>query len=101
MSPRTKGTAGPGRTTAPKRVTLVATVAGAGEVVATGDFNGWSVKGLRLKRRKDGAWSTTLELAPGEYQYRLLVDGRWENNPGAPRRASNAFGSENDVLVVG
>jgi hypothetical protein len=43
---------------------------------------------------------TALQLAPGEYQYRLRVDGRWENNPAAERRAANAFGSENDVLVV-
>lgn len=83
-----------------RQVTLVAPIAGAGEVVATGDFTGWSTKGVHLKRRRDGAWSATLELTPGEYQYRLLVDGRWENNPAAERHAANPFGSDNDVLVV-
>jgi 1,4-alpha-glucan branching enzyme len=83
-----------------KRVTLVAPVREAREVVATGDFTSWSVEGVRLKRRADGTWAAALQLSPGEYQYRLRVDGRWENNPAAERRAANAFGSENDVLVV-
>ncbi len=85
---------------ASKGVTLVATVRGAREVAATGDFTRWSAEGVRLKSRPDGTWAATLQLAPGEYQYRLRVDGRWENNPAAERRAANAFGSENDILVV-
>ncbi len=89
------GTA-PGR----KRVTLVAKVGSAKEVVATGDFTSWSVEGVRLKSRPDGTWAASLQLSPGEYQYRLRVDGRWENNPAAERRAANAFGSENDILTV-
>ena len=83
-----------------KRVTLVATVGKAKEVVATGDFTSWSLEGISLKRRADGAWAASLQLSPGEYQYRLRVDGRWENNPAAERRAANAFGSENDILTV-
>jgi hypothetical protein len=89
-----------GRTPARKRVTLVATIGGATEVIATGDFTGWSVEGIPLKSRRDGTWAASLQLPPGEYQYRLRVDGRWENNPAAERRAANAFGSENDILTV-
>ena len=80
------------------RVTLVAPVEAA-EVVATGDFTGWSAEGVALKRRRDGAWSRTLYLNPGRYEYRLLVDGHWGNNPAA-EHAGNPFGSENDVLIV-
>ncbi len=71
-------------------------------VIATGDFSGnaRSTEGVVLKREKGGAWSASILLAPGEYQYRLLVDGRWANNPAAERRIANEFGSENDVLVV-
>jgi Glycogen recognition site of AMP-activated protein kinase len=89
-----------GTTSGRKRVTLVATVGSAKEVVATGDFTSWSVEGVRLKNRPDGTWAAALQLPPGEYQYRLRVDGRWENNPAAERRAANAFGSENDILTV-
>jgi hypothetical protein len=92
----TGATKAPGR----KRVTLVATVGSAQEVVATGDFTSWSAEGIPLKSRADGSWAASLQLSPGEYQYRLRVDGRWENNPAAERRAANAFGSENDILTV-
>ncbi len=90
-----------GSSPAVRRVTLIAPIAGPVEVVvATGDFSNWSPEGIRLERGPDGTWSTTLQLKPGEYQYRLIVDGEWWNNPGAERRVGNAFGSENDVLVV-
>ena len=92
-------------TSAPKhggtrRVTLVVPRLEAANVVATGDFSGWSAEGIRLKRRRDGCWEAALAVSPGEHQYRLLVDGEWRNNPGAERRVPNGFGSENDVLVA-
>jgi hypothetical protein len=100
MSPKPRTEPSKTRPPAKRRVTLVVPVGDAGAVVATGDFTGWSTEGVRLKRRPDGAWSVDLSLAPGEYQYRLFVDGEWRNNPAAGRRIANAFGSENDVLVV-
>jgi hypothetical protein len=100
MMAKAKTSTGTPKTPARKRVTLVATVGSAKEVVATGDFTRWSVEGVRLKNRPDGTWVASLQLLPGEYQYRLRVDGRWENNPAAERRAANAFGSENDILTV-
>ncbi len=100
MASKTKK-ASAGSPSAARRVTLIAPINGPVEVVvATGDFSNWSSEGVRLERGADGRWSATLQLKPGEYQYRLIVDGQWANNPGAERRVGNAFGSENDVLVV-
>ncbi len=70
------------------------------EVSVTGDFTSWSPEGLRLTPGGDGTWGTTLRLAPGEYQYRLIVDGQWRDDPQAPRRVPNPYGSENGVLTV-
>jgi 1,4-alpha-glucan branching enzyme len=100
MSPRPRSETGKAGAAARRRVSLVVPIGEADEVVVTGDFTGWSADGTRLKRRKDGAWTAALSLAPGEYQYRLVVDGAWGNNPAAERRVANAFGSENDILVV-
>ena len=83
-----------------RRVTLVVPGLEAADVVVTGDFTGWSREGVRLQKRRDGCWTTTLSVTPGEHEYRLLVDGQWRNNPGAERRVANGFGSENDVIVV-
>lgn len=85
----------------PKSVRFTTNVSEAREVVVTGDFVGWKPEGIPLEKGPDGAWSATLTLPPGEYQYRLRVDGDWRDDPGAERRIPNGYGSENGVLVVG
>lgn len=72
----------------------------AGEVVLTGDFLNWNPGGVPLHRQGDGDWTVQLELAPGEYQYRLRADGEWIDDPKATRRVLNPFGTQNCVLVV-
>ena len=83
-----------------KKVVLKVLAPGARDVVLTGDFSGWAPGMVRLDRSTGGAWSGTLELAPGEYQYRLIVDGQWRDHSEARRRVPNPFGGENCVLVV-
>lgn len=83
-----------------RRVTLVTRLANAKEVVVTGDFTDWSKDRLKMSRAADGEWKATLSLPPGEYQYRLLVDGQWQDHPEASKRIPNGFGCENCVLVV-
>ena len=100
MTARSKNTSSPSPSARKSPVLLVAPVPEATTVAATGDFTAWSPEGVPLKRRRDGAWTRTLHLAPGCYEYRLLIDGHWGNNPAAEQRSSNGYGSENDVLIV-
>jgi hypothetical protein len=83
-----------------KKVPLRIRAEGAKEVVITGDFTQWAKDKIRLTPAAGGEWITLLELAPGEYQYRLIVDGEWRDHPDAARRVSNAFGTQNCVLIV-
>src|SRR5579863_2846043 len=83
-----------------KKVPLRVRAEGAREVVVTGDFTKWAKDQVRLTRAIDGEWFTLLELAPGEYQYRLLIDGQWRDHAEATRRVGNPFGSQNCVLTV-
>lgn len=83
-----------------RRVKIEVKADEANEVAITGDFNRWLQKGVRLSHDGDGIWRTLLELAPGEYQYRLLVDGEWRDHSGAAKHVPNPFGTENCVLVV-
>jgi 1,4-alpha-glucan branching enzyme len=69
-------------------------------VLITGDFNSWKKEGLLLNHDGNGTWRTVLDLAPGEYQYRLLVDGKWHDHAQAMKRVPNPFGTENCVLTV-
>ncbi|HKB05026.1 MAG TPA: TraR/DksA C4-type zinc finger protein [Gemmataceae bacterium] len=69
-------------------------------VAVTGDFSAWDAEGRPLKRGADGVWEATLLLAPGRYEYRLLVDGQWADDPACPERIWNEFGTQNCVLRV-
>ena len=83
-----------------RRIPFTVSVGAAQEVALAGDFNGWAPATTLLKSFGDGAWSVVLELAPGEYQYRLVVDGQWRDHSEAKRRVPNPFGTENCVLTV-
>jgi hypothetical protein len=46
------------------------------DVRVLGNFNGWSWdKGLAMSNGK-GTYSADIDLAPGEYQFRYLVDNQ-------------------------
>jgi len=83
-----------------RRVAIVVKALEAKEVRVTGDFTKWAMRGIRLSHDGKGQWRTVLPLAPGEYQYRLLVDGEWRDHGEATERVANPFGSENCVLKV-
>jgi len=83
-----------------RRVALVVSAPEARDVRVTGDFTQWTTQGVRLSHDGKGEWRTVLPLVPGEYEYRLLVDGAWQDHAGAIDRVANPFGSENCVLKV-
>lgn len=70
-----------------------------------GAFNGWDVEATAMRKNEYGQWTATLELAPGRYEYKYVVDGQWrredaceESDRGCPHCVPNAFGSMNCVL---
>lgn len=78
-------------------------VAGATEVLVLGDFNDWNKeKATKLQAQTDGSFQTTIELAPGVYQFRYLIDGtQWKNAVNADYyEVSPAFLVENSVVKV-
>ncbi|MEK7865214.1 MAG: isoamylase early set domain-containing protein [Planctomycetota bacterium] len=83
-----------------RRVSLVARIPDAKEVVVTGDFTKWTLGGIQMVKAPNGEWRTGLDLPAGEYQYRLRVDGAWRDHAEAAKRVPNPFGCENCVLVV-
>jgi 1,4-alpha-glucan branching enzyme len=69
-------------------------------VQLAGDFTAWQQAPLGMKKSKDGVWTKTAKLPPGRYEYRLLVDGQWCDDPECATRQPNEFGGENCVCVV-
>jgi 1,4-alpha-glucan branching enzyme len=83
-----------------QKVTFSYAAPKAQSVLLAGDFTGWQQAPLKLKKGKDGVWKTAVSLPPGIYEYRMLVDGQWENDPQCPTRRPNQFGGENCVCKV-
>jgi len=77
---------------------------GPGTPHVTGDFNNWSLPGVPLDATDDDLWTTTLELPPGEYEYRIRVveaDGeRWLDLPSYAQTAEDPFGGTNGVCTA-
>jgi 1,4-alpha-glucan branching enzyme len=69
-------------------------------VCVAGSFNGWRPEATPLEPIGPGRWVGTIALQPGVYEYRLVVDGEWVDDPQAAEHVPNAFGSTNAVLRV-
>jgi chromosome partitioning protein len=97
------GTA-PGSAGSPREVVVRFRDSHASDVRIAGDFNGWVPdKGVRSLIESEGegrVWTKILQLPPGTYQYRYVVDGEWREDPNNPQVVEGAVGGRNSVMVV-
>lgn len=72
------------------------------EAAVLGEFNGWDQGANKMKKLKDGTFSATLSLEPGdEYRFRYLVDGQtWANDDDADKLVPNRFGGQDCIITV-
>jgi hypothetical protein len=82
------------------KVNFVLLGLGAKQVTLAGDFNGWSPTATPMSRDSSGHWETTVQLAPGRYQYKFIVDGEWMPDPLARENVWNQHGTLNSVVEV-
>lgn len=75
-----------------------------------GSMNGWGE--TPLQRGGDGVWSVTVDVPPGEIQYKYFIDGQWPSDmavgasgapldPDAEDYADDGFGGRNAIRRVG
>ena len=71
------------------------------EVFIAGDFNGWDPTARRLKRVKKGrpTFVALIDLEPGRYEFKYVVDGAWVCCP-CSARVPNDQGTSNSVVDV-
>jgi 1,4-alpha-glucan branching enzyme len=88
-----------------KKVRLSCCTPTAGAVQVAGTFNGWEP--LSMAKGPGGEWHAEIELGPGRYEYKFLVDGHWCCEPGEPdvfRETTgcvcNEHGTMNRVIEV-
>jgi hypothetical protein len=68
-------------------------------VVLAGTFNNWNQSQFVFGREGD-EWVCRIDLEPGQYGYKFIVDGNWILDPGNTVTEEDAAGNVNSILVV-
>ena len=84
-----------------KEVSVIYDNIKAKDVRIAGDFNDWSPDdNFKLEKDKEGIWRTKLSLSPGRYQYKLVIDGQWQEHSSNPHKVESPFGGFNSLIDV-
>ena len=68
-------------------------------VALAGNFNNWNPRQLFFGK-ENGQWVCRIDLAPGKYLYKFIVDGEWILDPANPTSEGDGNGNTNSVLVL-
>jgi 1,4-alpha-glucan branching enzyme len=90
----------PKKTIKKKRLIFSLEAPMAKEVTLMADFNKWDKKVHPMKKNNNGAWSKTVIVPLGRYEYKYLVDGEWWNDPKNQEICYNQHGTMNSVITV-
>jgi enterochelin esterase-like enzyme len=71
------------------------------EVFLAGEMTDWDAGKRALQRGPDGRWALTLDLAPGQWVYKFVVDGAWMPDPGHANRDADGRDGEHSFVFVG
>jgi len=69
-------------------------------VQLAGDFNDWIPDGAEMEP-EGRVWIKKLNLAPGRYRYRYVIDGQWHCDPRNAAVEPSPFGGNDSLLVLG
>ncbi len=64
-----------------------------------GEMNAWNPDALNFVKKGD-KWTAELQIAPGNYQYCYIIDGKEMTDPANPDSVSNGMGGYNSVLRI-
>lgn len=81
-------------------VTLTFGTMDCADIQIAGDFNDWQPDHGVETRIVNGVLQKILSVKPGAYQYRLIVDGKWQEDPDNPLQVTNDYGEINSLLRV-
>ena len=71
----------------------------ANQVFLSGSFNNWSTSDLKMTKQ-NGKWFLELDLMPGKYLYKFIVDGRWIPDPNNLQVEDDGVRGKNSVVFV-
>ncbi len=68
------------------------------EVYLVGEFNDWKMDTNSRMQKDDKGWRKNMQLEPGAYRYRFVVDGVWTEDPANPQKALNPYGQMDSLI---
>ncbi|ANE52194.1 hypothetical protein SY85_18555 [Flavisolibacter tropicus] len=69
------------------------------QVVLSGSFNKWRENELYMTKTATG-WELPYVLGPGNYQYKLIVDGQWMADPTNPMTVTTNYAKGNSYIII-
>ncbi len=66
-----------------------------------GEMTRWDQGKIPMRRGADGKWRASVDLAPGQWVYKFVVDGRWIADPANADRAADGQGGQHSFVFVG
>lgn len=71
------------------------------QLAIAGDFNDWNPQQTPMMRNGQlGLWQAVVNVPPGRYHYKLVVDGQFVHDPYNKAVETNPYGEENNVVDV-
>jgi chromosome partitioning protein len=86
-------------TVTPEGVVFTLEAPNALQVQIAGDFNDWAPE-RTVMEPVGRIWRKVLELAPGRYRYRYVIDGQWLTDPLNPVVEPSPFSGNDSLLVL-
>lgn len=71
------------------------------QVFVAGEMTNWDDGKKPMERGADGTWRATLDLEPGEWLYKFVVDGKWLQDPATPDHDADGQGGQHSFVFVG
>ena len=90
-----------GRTVLAEPVNFVLEAHQAREVFLAGEMTDWDSAKRPMTRGDDGVWRLTVDLAPGQWLYKFVVDGQWVHDPASADHDNDGRGGQHSFVFVG
>ncbi|HEY9025026.1 MAG TPA: alpha/beta hydrolase-fold protein [Burkholderiaceae bacterium] len=71
------------------------------QVFLAGEMTDWDAGKVAMQRDEQGTWHTALDLAPGQWLYKFVVDGQWVQDPATEDHDADGQGGQHSFVFVG